>query len=57
MFDVRRSFLINPSYETSQGQSFFFDQTGRLRPEAALNVEPRTQNPSTLNPEPLNPER
>ena len=30
MFDVRRSFLINPSYETSQGQSFFLDQTGRF---------------------------
>jgi hypothetical protein len=27
MFDVH--FLVNPSYETSQGQSFFFDLTGR----------------------------
>jgi hypothetical protein len=26
MFDVH--FFVNPSYETSQGQSFFFDLTG-----------------------------
>jgi hypothetical protein len=26
MFDVQRSrFLVNPSYENGQGQSFFFD--------------------------------
>jgi hypothetical protein len=36
-FDVGRSMFI----------SFFFDLTGRSRPEAALNPEP-------LNPEPLN---
>jgi hypothetical protein len=28
MFDVH--FLVNPSRETSQGQSFFFDLTGRF---------------------------
>ena len=44
MFDVRRSFLINPSYETSQGQSFLFDQTGGFRPAAGLNPEPQTLN-------------
>jgi hypothetical protein len=39
MFDVQRSSLINPSYETSQGQSFLFDQSGRSRPEEALKPE------------------
>jgi hypothetical protein len=34
MFDVH--FLVNPSYETS---CFFYDQTGRSRPEAALTPE------------------
>jgi hypothetical protein len=39
-------FFVNPSYETSQGQSFFFDLTGRFFwPAAGLNPEP-------LNPEP-----
>jgi hypothetical protein len=28
MFDVH--YLVNPSYKTSQGQSFFFDVTGRF---------------------------
>jgi hypothetical protein len=28
MFDVH--FLVNPSYKTSQDQSFFFDQTDRF---------------------------
>ena len=39
-FNVRRSFLINPLYETSQGQSFLFDQTGCLQPEAVLKPKP-----------------
>jgi hypothetical protein len=26
----RLNFLVNPSYETSQGQSFFLDYTGRF---------------------------
>jgi hypothetical protein len=44
MFDVH--FLVNPSYETSQGQSFFFDLTGHppeagklRRPAAGLTPE------------------
>jgi hypothetical protein len=35
MLDVRCSMFI----------SFFFDLTGRSRPEAALNPEPRTSEP------------
>jgi hypothetical protein len=48
MLDVQRSmfdvhFLVNPSHETVQGQSFFFDQTGRFfRPVAGLNLDPLT---------------
>ena len=34
MFDVH--FLVSPSHENSKNQSFFYDQTGRPRPEAPL---------------------
>jgi hypothetical protein len=36
MFDVH--FLVNPSYESS---CFFYDQTGRSRPQAATVARPK----------------
>jgi hypothetical protein len=41
MFDVH--LLVNPSYETNQRQSFFFDLTGRFF-LAGGGAEPRTLN-------------
>jgi hypothetical protein len=43
MFDVGRSvFFVDPIYETL---SFFYDQTGRSRPKAALNTDSKRYHP------------